>query len=869
MSQAKKGKLGAAAQVVNAVKSVYNQAAPVTSTYTPLKASDRAAAGNAAARGIAQEPTIKASEAFGRAREKGFKRVYQTQADRTRVGGGNIGGPQFSALSEYDPNYADDVWGVMDEGTASRLKNLSSPEHLFTTMLGSEDQLKTNPVVFEKLKRLFMREVKAGNMPPALLIKINEKLANAKVGNEGPAMFGEGVDILDPDLWRNLDTFDKRAVVADMMRGEGVGGLSPYRMTKKGDRTIGGTIFDAPGTLRAETDPMLLHPEMGGDVETFAVGPRAFSLTGTSEYRPDKHPGFPTILHGKDQRVKYNPVPSRTFLKDWYKEWEASPNKDGNPRSAAEKKKGPGYYPLALGMEGKGLPSQEITDAWLKELMREGHAQGGEIRGGLAHMAPGGVIGTAQRAPTSHMGTALKPYTPPSASPYKAPPKPYYPVAPPTAPRYVAPPPVKRSPSPSVYTPPAVQPRLFYTEPPSVARRNVTPVPKPSLPSKYPSYVLPPAKPTGNNFNLSKMSTSVFQDGGEVHAASGGYYTAAQMKAFNVPTAKPVPAKPSNRALTGPQMQAMSAPVTKMVPTKPSAAYSVPTTSKVMTGPQIQGLLNKVPVAPTIKPAPLPTPAPMYKAPVKKPAPAPTSAKAVTGPMVQAKLLPVAQQLAPVVKKTQPSVRMATPVAKVTAPSTRASPSTASITSAIQAPAARMSSAMADMSSMPEAPATGPDAPREYITPKLVSSDPAVQAMLEDQSFLEWLKSQKPPTEEIWQPPVDMPPVDMPDDTYVATPDIVPTRPSLTGVITNLKENAATGIDASAQQKYNTVNALRDIVGLPRYNTYEEYKAGEGVAKGGSIRMAHGGSIPEGVIRHMKRAAIAARMHKAGGRVNG
>lgn len=180
-----------------------------------------------------------------------------------------------------------------------------------------------------------------------------------------------------------------------------------------------------------------------------------------------------------------------------------------------------------------------------------------------------------------------------------------------------------------------------------------------------------------------------------------------------------------------------------------------------------------------------------------------------------------------------------------------------------------MSSAMADMSSMPEAPTTGPDAPREYITPKLVSSDPAVQAMLEDQSFLEWLKSQRPPTEEVWQPPVDTPPVDMPDDTYVATPDIAPIDPSMTGVINSLKENAATGTGPSAQQKYNTVNALREIVGLPRYATYEEYKAGEGVAKGGSIRMANGGSIPEGVIRHMKRAAIAARMHKAGGQVNG
>jgi len=135
--------------------------------------------------------------------------------------------------------------------------------------------------------------------------------------------------------------------------------------------------------------------------------------------------------------------------------------------------------------------------------------------------------------------------------------------------------------------------------------------------------------------------------------------------------------------------------------------------------------------------------------------------------------------------------------------------------------------------------------------------------MLEDQSFLEWLKSQKPPTEEVWTPPVDEPiafdprdPRNMPDDTYMP-PDPGPAP-----------NPDAPAVDPAMKQ-YDLVNHLREIVGLPKYATFEEYKAGEGVAKGGSIRMANGGSIPEGVIRHMKRAAIAARMHKAGGRVNG
>jgi len=44
----------------------------------------------------------------------------------------------------------------------------------------------------------------------------------------------------------------------------------------------------------------------------------------------------------------------------------------------------------------------------------------------------------------------------------------------------------------------------------------------PSLPSNYPSYVLPPVKPTASNYNLSKMSTSIFKDGGGVESIPEG-----------------------------------------------------------------------------------------------------------------------------------------------------------------------------------------------------------------------------------------------------------------------------------------------------------------------------------------------------------
>jgi hypothetical protein len=323
-----------------------------------LTAAQRAEAGRKAAELIKSQPPIKASEALGQLMEKGFKRTTTTQADRTRVGGGNIGGAPFSAISEADPAYAGKVWGVMDEGTAKRLTNLTTPETAWTTMLGSANQLKTNPIVFDKLKRQFIDAMKQGKLSPELEAKINHNLA---------LNFGEGAQIRDPSIWKQADTFDKRAALADLMMGQGI---TPKKggVALGGEKSGKGVIFKPTDTLKRETEPSLLHTEHGGDTPTFAAGPRLFRIDKETEYRPDLHPGFPTLLTGKDLEVNMIPTPTEVYLPEWHKQF-----KKKNPNRK------PSYYDLALGVKGEGLPSQELNDEYIRHLLREGFKDGGTV----------------------------------------------------------------------------------------------------------------------------------------------------------------------------------------------------------------------------------------------------------------------------------------------------------------------------------------------------------------------------------------------------------------------------------------------------------------------------------------------------------
>lgn len=324
-----------------------------------VSAAERAAAGRKAAEMIKAQPQVKASEALGQAREKGMTTTTTTQADRTRVGGGNIGGGAFSAISEADPLYAGKAWGVMSPSAAKRLKNLTTPETAWTTMLGSADQLKSNPIIFAKLEKQFKDAMKEGKLSPELAKKINHNLE---------LTFGEGADIRDPKIWKQADTFDKRAALADLMMGQG---LPPKKggIALGGEKSGKGVIFKPTETLIRETEPTLMHPEFGGDVPTYAAGPRLFTLSGESSFRPDLHPGFPELLEGKDLGYSVKPTPTEVYLPEWHKRFKAA-----NP----ERK--PGYYDLSLGVKGEGLPSQQITDEYIRHLIREGFKEGGAVK---------------------------------------------------------------------------------------------------------------------------------------------------------------------------------------------------------------------------------------------------------------------------------------------------------------------------------------------------------------------------------------------------------------------------------------------------------------------------------------------------------
>jgi hypothetical protein len=330
----------------------------------------RAEAGKKASELIKKQPQIKLSEALGNLNIEGKGKISTTQADRTRVGGGNIGGAPFSAISLVDPNYKGKTWGVMDTGTASRIINLNDPNTIWTTMLGSADQLKTNPIVFNKLKRGFQASLKQGNLEPELEAKINEKLAT---------FLGEGADIRDPQIWKSIDTFEKRAKMADIMQGIGIGG----------EKSGKGVIFKPTDILKEETEPYLLHPEHGGDVPTFAIGPRLFTLTGEQSYRPDLHPGFPTLLHGEDLNVNVLPTETEIGLRDWHQHFKDVVEKANIEKMALGQKPRTapaGYYDLALGLKGEGLPSQDINEEYLKWLQQHGRKDGGVIK-----MAKGGT----------------------------------------------------------------------------------------------------------------------------------------------------------------------------------------------------------------------------------------------------------------------------------------------------------------------------------------------------------------------------------------------------------------------------------------------------------------------------------------------
>ena len=293
---------------------------------------------------------MKASEAYGRIEGRP---LYVTQADRTKVGKKFLGGPGFSSLQLEDPEYAEALaaWAVQNPSIASTIINGSrqAGEHdpVFTTFIGAPDQHRSNQMVFDYIYNDFKKASKKSDLfTPEKLDLMNERLANYyKDRSTKENLFPENINILDKNLKNYANTFDKRAAIAEVIGGKGIGG-------KKGQ------IIDYDKLLRSTSDPSFL------DVPSGSLGNRLFTLNGEFlENRHDLHPAFPTILQGEDLGLVYQPVPRELVMKDFHN------------KIRQEKGREPGYFDWALGYP----PSQLITEDLLTEMQRAGYAKGGEV----------------------------------------------------------------------------------------------------------------------------------------------------------------------------------------------------------------------------------------------------------------------------------------------------------------------------------------------------------------------------------------------------------------------------------------------------------------------------------------------------------
>jgi hypothetical protein len=352
------GALGSAAALiphplVRGVGTAIGMGAPMLNEYLDTRAEgghiDGYASGRKVIGALSQMiPALKASEALGRFEGRP---LLITQTDRSKVGGGMLGGPGFSSLQLARPEYkgAEAAWGVNSPQTANtilsgynRAKQQYGAEPVMTTMIGTPTQHQSNQMVFDALMREFMSGAEQGKLTPALQAKFNERLRAATNRQTGAPLFAEDVDVMAPNFRELANTFDRRAAASSLFGGTGIGG-------KKGQ------IFDYDKIIRETTDPMLLDAPSG------ALGNRMFTLSGGSVHNPELHPAFPHILQGQDLGLTFAPVPRELVMKDFAA--------DVMRRKGRE----PGYMDYTRGYP----PTQLITEDLLRGLEGAGFNEGG------------------------------------------------------------------------------------------------------------------------------------------------------------------------------------------------------------------------------------------------------------------------------------------------------------------------------------------------------------------------------------------------------------------------------------------------------------------------------------------------------------
>ena len=318
-------------------------------------------------------PTMRMSEALGITGSEG-KTLNLTEADRSRVFGPNRGGVGFSALQHYSEPHreANTVWGFGDANTTKKKinQNKSPDESVWTTFAGSPTQHKSNTVVIKDAIQNVQIANSTGAIHPAQIDLINARIREATDKKTKKPIFPPDFDITDPQALEYAKTFDRRAVIGDVLLGTGVKGpMTRLTFKEKHPDVKWHDSAQMQHLLDRETDPLLR------DVNTNDVGPHLFVLDNGQIERPDLNIAFPHQVTGTDLGVRYEPAPLELAVPDWMKQYEGRLDKSGNPSPV-------GYYDLA-----RNQPKQFISEDYLTNLQKEGHA-----KGGLAHMGGGGIM---------------------------------------------------------------------------------------------------------------------------------------------------------------------------------------------------------------------------------------------------------------------------------------------------------------------------------------------------------------------------------------------------------------------------------------------------------------------------------------------
>ena len=293
------------------------------------------------------------------------KMLHPTIVDTTKLdlAAGKMAGNEASNLQNISAPHKAEDWVFANDSmsAAKRLWNVNQRNNgnvVFTGLIGSPYQLKTNRSVFGDLEDEFYKAVAAGKLDPDLLKRYQTALENSthKSQNEMVKTFPNQFDIRDREAFKeNSKLFHQRGALADI-----IGGSGPTGVPLGGKK---GQIFDWEGVLNASRDPKTIG------APSQSIGTRLFTLNDRPpEYRPDLHNAFDYSLFGKDLKESFNPV-----------------NKEVGIPTALETIRqnniAQGKKPDVTSMHiARNILMQPITEQYVKDVQAAGFAEGGEVQ---------------------------------------------------------------------------------------------------------------------------------------------------------------------------------------------------------------------------------------------------------------------------------------------------------------------------------------------------------------------------------------------------------------------------------------------------------------------------------------------------------